>query len=84
VIDDSVNGRKMHNRRTVHENDQSHIQYIYTKNKSSIYPLDTQDFDSLELAVNKLTLNDASVSVQVRLFLTFLGDVYIHGDVNFF
>lgn len=32
---------------------------------NSIYPLDTQDFDSLELAVNKLTLNDASVSVQV-------------------
>ena len=33
----------------------------------SIYPLDTQDFDSLELAVNKLTLNDASVSVQASL-----------------
>ncbi len=31
---------------------------------ASIYPLDTQDFDSLELAVNKLMLNDASVTVQ--------------------
>lgn len=39
--------------------------HIYTM-YGSIYPLDTQDFDSLELAVNKLTLNDASVSVQVR------------------
>lgn len=41
-------------------NDGTHI------HTHSIYPLDTQDFDSLELAVNKLTLNDASVSVKVR------------------
>ena len=31
-----------------------------------MYPLDTQDFDSLELAVNKLALNDSSVTVKVR------------------
>ncbi|EWM25310.1 gtp binding protein [Nannochloropsis gaditana] len=40
---------------------------------ASIYPLDTQDFDSLELAVNKLTLNDASVTVQREGSNTSLG-----------
>lgn len=48
----------------------SHL-HIQIQIQNSIYPLDTQDFDSLELAVNKLTLNDASVSVQVRFSVVY-------------
>jgi translation factor GUF1, mitochondrial len=40
---------------------------------ASIYPLDTQDFDSLDQAVSRLTLNDASVTVQREASNTSLG-----------